>query len=219
MSGTSEVRYRAAIFDTPDLTAAKSIVLQPEPGMDTEARWIRETGFLADWMAGALTLDPKAVVIDLGCGVGRLSKIIIERFQVATIGVDISAPMRAMALDYVASPQFMAISSEMFDAVLRAGLRADMAIAAWVLQHVLDLQAEIERIWFALKPGGLFVVLNMQTRCIPTTAGWADDHQDVHALLSKRFEYLTDVQIPLTASAPEVVAQKFLRVYRKPSGI
>ncbi len=216
MSETREVRYRAEIFDTPNLDAAKSIVLQEEPGMDTETRWRQETGFLADWMAGAIRLDSNALVIDFGCGVGRLSKVFTDRFGVSVLGVDLSAPMRAMAADYVASPRFSSASPEMFTSLLRAGLRADMAVAAWVLQHVLDLRGEIDRLWHALKPGGLFIVLNMHRRCIPTTAGWADDHQDVHAVLTSRFEAVAEAPIPLSASAPEVLAQKFLRVYRKP---
>jgi len=211
-----EIRYRAEIFDTPDLDAAKAIVLQPEPGMDTEARWLRETGFLADWMAASIRLDPNALALDFGCGVGRLSKIFTDRFGVAALGVDISAPMRAMAVEYVGSPRFTAIAPEMFDALLAGGLRVDIAVAAWVLQHVLDPRFEIERIHRALKPGGLFVVLNMHRRCVPTTAGWADDQQDVHALLMARFHGIVDVPIPTEASAPEVLAQKFLRVYRKP---
>ena len=215
MTGNPEVRYRAEIFDTPDMTAAKEIILQPEPGMDTEARWRLETGFLADWMAGAIKLDPNALALDFGCGLGRLSKVFTDRFGVAALGVDISAPMRAMAVEYVGSSRFTAVSSEMFTSLVRGGLRADIAIAAWVLQHVLDLSGEIDRLWHALKPGGLFVVLNMHRRCIPTTAGWADDHQDVHAQLMSRFEGVAEVPIPLTASAPEVHAQKYLRIYRK----
>jgi ubiquinone/menaquinone biosynthesis C-methylase UbiE len=215
VSGPPEIRYRAEIFDTSDITAAKEIILQPEPGMDTEARWRIETGFLADWMAGAIKLAPNALALDFGCGVGRLSKLFVDRFGVATLGVDISAPMRAMALEYVGSPHFTAVSSEMFTSLVRGGLRADIAVAAWVLQHVLDLPGEIDRLWHALKPGGLFVVLNMHRRCIPTTAGWADDHQDVNARLLDRFEGIADVPIPLSASASEVHAQKFLRVYRK----
>lgn len=197
------------------MTAAKEIILQPEPGLDTEARWRLETGFLGDWMASAIKLDPNALALDFGCGVGRLSKLFTDRFGVAALGVDISASMRAMAIEYVGSPRFTAVSSEMFSSLVRGGLRADIAVAAWVLQHVLDLSGEIDRLWHSLKPGGLFVVLNMHRRCVPTTVGWADDHQDVHAALLRRFEGVADVQIPLSASAPEVHAQKFLRVYRK----
>jgi len=215
VTGDPAVRYRAEIFDTPDMTAAKEIILQPEPGMDTEARWRLETGFLADWMAGAIKLEPNALAIDFGCGVGRLSRIFTDRFGVAALGVDISAPMRAMAIEYVDSPHFTAVSSEMFTSLVRSGLRADIAVAAWVLQHVLDLPGEIDRLWHALKPGGLFIVLNMHRRCIPTTAGWADDNQDVHAQLMGRFEGVAEIPIPSSASAPEVLALKYLRIYRK----
>jgi len=215
MTSPRTVEYRAEIFDTPDLMSAKAIVLQPEPGMDTNARWARETGFLADWMTASLKLAPTSLVVDLGCGVGRLSKMIIDHFGVCVLGVDISAPMRAMATDYVGSPNISAVSSDMFNGMLRAGMRADMAVAAWVLQHVLELQAEIDRIWLSLKPNGLFIVLNMHTRCVPTTVGWVDDRQDVHSLLTSRFEFLVNVPIPASASAPELLGSKFLRVYRK----
>ena len=217
MSSQPSVRYRPEIFDTTSLADAKSIVLQQEPsGFDTEARWRLETSFLADWIAASIKLDPNALILDFGCGVGRLSKVFTDRFGVAVLGVDISAPMRKMAVEYVDSPHFTVLSPQMFNSLLKAGTKLDLAVAAWVLQHVQDLPDEIDRIWHALKPGGLFVVLNMFRRCIPTTAGWADDHQDVHASLASRFEFLVDAQIPLSASAPEVIAQKFLRVYRRP---
>jgi SAM-dependent methyltransferase len=215
MVDAPELRYRPEIFDTPDIGSAKEIILQPEPGMDTDARWIRETDFLGDWMAEALQMNSSALALDFGCGLGRLSKIFTDRFGVATVGVDISASMRAMAADYVGSSLFAAVSSEMFSSLVRSGFRADIAVAAWVLQHVLDLPGELDRLWLALKPGGVFVVLNMHRRCIPTTAGWADDQQDVHAQIMSRFEGVAEIPIPIFDSTPEVHAQKYLRIYRK----
>ena len=51
----------------------------------------------------ALAPNSDMVVLDYGCGVGRLAKAMIEAKGCAVIGLDISARMRTLAQDYVAS--------------------------------------------------------------------------------------------------------------------
>lgn len=190
-------RYMPEIFSVPDLAQARAIILTPEgPGGDTETRWAHETPYLRDLIQAQLGLRPGHVLIDFGCGVGRLAKPLIEATGCSVIGVDISPEMRALAMDYVGSDRFLAVSPAQLDFLTKAGLRAEAAIAIWVLQHCLDPAKEIARIECSLAPGGGCFVLNMPKRAIPAlleqggarSFAWASDGVDVAALLRGQFE-------------------------------
>src|SRR6187455_2492067 len=99
----AKVTYSPAAFDVADEAAARRIILTPEFEQDTAERWERETPYLAGLVGGQVPLDADSLVIDYGCGIGRLSKALIERYGCHVLGVDISARMRAMAPDYVGS--------------------------------------------------------------------------------------------------------------------
>jgi SAM-dependent methyltransferase len=95
--------YNAGIFDVADLDGARRIILTPEGGQTTDQRWNCETPYLTGLIADNLKLTAGSVVVDYGCGVGRLAKELISRHGCRVIGVDISANMRALADRYVGS--------------------------------------------------------------------------------------------------------------------
>ena len=66
-----------------------------------------------------LNFDP-GLVIDFGCGVGRLAKEINQ----PVIGVDNSRSMRKMAQIYVKKETFRAIDSNQLEQEVNKGLRA-----------------------------------------------------------------------------------------------
>lgn len=180
--------YNPHIFDTATLEDAKRIAVTPTDGRDTEARWARETPYLADLIAGRLGLREGQLLVDYGCGVGRLAKALIERTGCRVLGVDISEDMRAFAVGYVGSPLFSAASWETFASRVAGGLRADAAIAIWVLQHCPRPAADISQLRAALDPSGRLAVVNSDFRWIPTKEKrWAHDTIDVRALLRERF--------------------------------
>lgn len=213
---SQELKYSSAVFDVPDQAAAKRIILTPEFGETTDERWERETPHLVDIVGQWLTPRPEALLIDYGCGIGRLSKALIERFGCRVLGVDISASMRALAPDYVGSEQFSVASPEQLDAMVDNGLRADGALAVWVLQHVLDPGREIALLHRSLRSGASVFVLNLRWRSIPTIEGqWANDGKNVDAMLRERFERtilgkLSDGIVP-----PEAIKTSFCGIYRK----
>src|SRR5260221_13932814 len=80
-------RYAPEVFLTEDLAAAKAIILTPEQGLSPEQRWEQETA----WMMRHIRFDTAGLIVDYGCGAGRLSQHIPQ----PVLGVDISPTMRA----------------------------------------------------------------------------------------------------------------------------
>jgi SAM-dependent methyltransferase len=196
------VRYYPEVFDAKSIDAAKNIILTNEgEGADTETRWTLETPYMAELILEQLKLTEHSVVIDYGCGIGRIAKALIEQTNCLVVGVDISPEMRAMSLEYVSSDRFIAISPTQLDFLVAAGLRADSAIGVWVLQHCFSPAEEVARIKRALAASGKLLVVNMHVRAVPAVVEgladdqpkflWANDAVDVAALLRAEFSVLS----------------------------
>jgi hypothetical protein len=71
--------YAPEVFDVRDLDEARRIILTPESGTTTDARWAAETPWLADRILERFPLTEQHVVIDFGCGLGRMARALIER--------------------------------------------------------------------------------------------------------------------------------------------
>ena len=93
--------YRPDVFTAKNLARAKRIILTPEPDSSTDERWERETPWVAAKLEHLLTVAPEHSVLDFGCGIGRLSKALMQGTGCAVLGVDISSTMRAQAHLYV----------------------------------------------------------------------------------------------------------------------
>lgn len=177
------VEYSPRIFDVNDIQSAKRIILTPDD-RSTDERWQTETPYLVDLLASKVVLNGYKTVMDYGCGIGRMSKALIERYDCRVIGVDISTSMRALATAYVGSKDFVAVHP---DALGWAVPRCDVAIAVWALQHVNDLFASLEHLSGCVD-GDLFVV-NDHRRLVPSDHGrWIDDKIDLMAVLDIEFE-------------------------------
>jgi SAM-dependent methyltransferase len=180
--------YTPEVFETRDEAAARWIILTPEAGMSSEQRWELES----PWLAERLFFPADGLVLDYGCGIGRLSKLI----EHAVLGVDLSSSMRRQAEGYVARESFGVVSPTMFRQMTHGGMRCAGAIAAWVLQHVEDPRATIAEIAAVLDEGAPFYVLNQFRRCVPASGDWSDDGLDVHALLGEYFDLVNDISLP-----------------------
>ena len=207
--------YRPDIFDADDLDRARNIILTPEPSSTTEERWERETPFLVRCILERLAPGRGDVVLDYGCGVGRLARELIRQAGCAVLGVDISQRMRSLAVDYVDSPQFTVLSPQMFETLIAKGLRVDHGIAVWVLQHCLSPDRDIELMAAALAAGHRLFVVNSRRRWVPSDRGWFNDGLDVAALLALRFTATGDVALESPAVSPELAHSSFARIYAK----
>ena len=179
-------RYSPSVFNVTNIAAAKAIILTPEDST-TEHRWAVETPYLGSLIQSNLDLNERHVVMDFGCGIGRLSKEMIGRSGCSVVGVDTSLTMRALAPTYVQSDRFMACATAMLGAV--NGVHH--AVAVWTLQHVPEITGAITLIHQHLRSFGKVFVVNQHTRCLPMSDGpWLDDRKDVRELLCARFEEL-----------------------------
>ena len=177
--------YSPFVFDVSTVAHAKAIILTQEDERTTDERWEIETPYFLD-LIGKMNIKPEHTVLDYGCGIGRLSKGMIDRFGCKVLGVDISASMREMAIDYVASDCFMVCHP---DVLHTFGDGFDAAIAVWVLQHCFKPKEDIARIRNAVKRGGQVLVVNNIHRALPTVEyGWADDGVSIRQLLGVRFD-------------------------------
>src|SRR4051812_34509998 len=119
--------YHPQVFEVANLEQAKKIILTPG-GTSTDERWERETPVLAEQLTRELKITPEHVVLDYGCGVGRMAKALIEKHPGCTVlGADISLSMIQLAPRYVCSPRFCAFHPTLVDALIAQGLRFDAA--------------------------------------------------------------------------------------------
>jgi tetratricopeptide (TPR) repeat protein len=195
-------KYNPNIFDVKNIQEAKNIILTPESGMQTNERWDKETKYLAsDICEYFKTLDENSIVIDYGCGIGRLSKEIIDKIACRVIGVDISSSMRDLSKEYVQNEKFEAISPDIFRQRILDGLRVDAAISIWVIQHSNDPLVDVALIKASLKKEALFYVLNNKISAVPTNKGWINNGINIYNLLQIHFN------IQQTQNLPENVAK------------
>ena len=89
-------RHRPEIFEVGSIEQARSIILTPD-GASTDQRWAAETPWLVEHFGRQLSPRPDTVLLDYGCGIGRLARPLIERFGCAVLGVDASHSMRLLA--------------------------------------------------------------------------------------------------------------------------
>lgn len=210
--------YYPGVFAVSDMAQAKSIILTPED-TNTEARWQTETGYLAELIDQRFELNPASVVLDYGCGIGRIAKELIERTGCSVVGVDISPHMRVLGPQYVQSDRFMVCSPEMLDTLVWAGMRVDAALSVWVLQHCFQPALDIARIRDALKPGGRFFLVNNFRRAVPTVEhGWFDDGLDIAEMLREEFDFIEEGRLAEEKTSPEVAKGGYWSNYRQRGG-
>jgi len=190
------LHYKPGVFDVRTVNDAKAIILEPDEEITTAQRWERETPFLVREIGRLAQPTAESVLLDYGCGIGRIAKELIRQFGCTVIGVDISFRMRGLAHNYVLSDNFVVCSPASFDQMLQHGLRVDHAYAVWVIQHCQDPSTDVARLARAVGGGGLLYMANTHRRCVPTDAGWVDDGQDVRALISDEFDRLTTTPFP-----------------------
>lgn len=187
-----EATYFPGIFNVNDIAQARRIILTPEGGSSTDERWNAETPYLADLIHASLAITDESIVVDYGCGIGRMAKELISRYGCRVVGVDISPSMRALSVMYVQSDRFFCCTPLMLEALSSRGFRFDAAVSIWVLQHCNQPSEDIARIRNALAADGRLFVLNNLTRVVPTVESgkfrWHDDGIDLKSMLQREFE-------------------------------
>ena len=200
------MRYIKEAFDVTTISQAMNVVLTFES--DKPEKFHKETQFLIDVIANEHIITNESTVLDFGCGMGRVSKNIINTFDCKVLGFDISESMKTFATLYVSSPKKFKTISEM-----PADISIDVCLAIFVLQHVENPQQDIENIVKTLKPNGYVVLVNEDNRFVPSdvdTEGFVIWNNDNFNVVGEIEKHLTKVK-----EIPYINPEKNIVIYRK----
>lgn len=179
--------YLHRAFEPENLTHAKNIVLTPDP--DDPDKFELETNYLMEVLLNLKIITKESIVIDYGCGMGRLSKPIIDIFNCRVLGIDQSPNMLKYADQYVNNKLFKTSCESCIT-------NADLLISTFVLQHSEHPEQDIDNFYQMLKQGGIVVLVNEHNRYVPVGLTndnyviWQDDKIDVIELMRKRFSLI-----------------------------
>ncbi|MGI4778534.1 MAG: trans-aconitate 2-methyltransferase [Janthinobacterium lividum] len=121
----------------------------------------------AEELLARVPLTEAARAVDLGCGPGNSTELIVRRFCGAdVVGVDNSEAMLASARERLPAARFE--SGDIARWSPTAGAAPDLVYANAALQWVPDHETLIPRLFAALAPGGVLAVQMPDNRAEPT---------------------------------------------------
>lgn len=185
--------YVKEVFDVYSLEQAKHVVLTSDP--NDSNKFERETKFLVDVIAEKINIDSTKTVLDFGCGMGRVAKEMIDRFDCKVFGLDISPSMLSFAKSYINN-------DEKFEAchVYDKPESIDVGMSILALQHAENPKNEIDNIVSCLKPGGIFILLNEFDRYVPSGVNsqnyviWKNDYFNIFVYLYSQLKEIERVK-------------------------
>lgn len=156
------VVYDPDYYFIKNIDDAKGVILGPWSGFSASQRWKSET----EWLAQRIKFDDdEGLIVDYACGIGRIAKGIKNPI----LGVDFSQSMRINAEAYVNKNSFSVVTPEILKVLFDNGLKISGVISIWALQHVIEVEETIGLLMKALKPEGIFWLMDLNQRCIPIT--------------------------------------------------
>jgi len=207
--------YFPSVFEKASEDDARAVNLTPDEGTSTQERWAKETPFLMSDLGAFLLPSRDSLLLDYGCGLGRIARELIAAHGCRVLGVDIAKSMRQMAPAYVDDDRFSEVSKPMLAAMAGSGLRVDGGYAIWVLQHCLDPAEDIALVKSVLKAGGSFYVLNNRHAVVPSDQGWVDNGVDIVPILDREFDVVDVSQLPLACTTPAISRGSFIARLKK----
>jgi SAM-dependent methyltransferase len=185
------MKFIKEAFEPITFEQAKNTVLVPDS--NNPDKFIAETKFLIDAIEKENIIHENTHVLDFGCGMGRVSKELINRFSCNVTGIDISERMKVFASLYVSNPKKFKTSSSINESVF------DVALSIFALQHTQSPDQEVKKIANSLVDNGIFILLNEPSRMVPVDVDidgyvvWNDDKFDVFSEVEKYFTKLKSI--------------------------
>ena len=189
--------YLKEAFYPNDMESAKDICIIPDPKKPN--KFNEETHFLIKFLNSRGLLHKRPKVLDFGCGVGRISKDLVD-LGCEVVGMDFSIPMLMAAINYVDNKNFTPLINT---ATLPFEIKPefDLVICTFVLQHTEDPIKEIKFLKSVMKDEATLVLVNEPYRLVPMGMDkdrfveWKDDKVDIDQEVSNelflvdRFDY------------------------------
>ncbi len=134
----------------------------------------------SDIVRGLLDGVPAGHALDVACGTGRQSRLLIELGH-AVEGVDLNETMLAIASDGVPDAHFQ---QGTFDALPFDDASFDLAVSSLALTHIADLRPALAEMARVVKPGGYAVLSDMHPEMVRlgVTAGFRTGEGDTLAM-------------------------------------
>jgi SAM-dependent methyltransferase len=168
------------LFNPRDFTDGQHQVVGHCNGYTMEERWKEETPLFKDIIIDQL--KGNEVVLDYGCGVGRLAKeLLLELPMLEIVGVDTSAEMRKLAEEYVGSDRFSTKSPEEL-----GNDKFDFTYCVYVLQHISPefIDNAIKQV---AESSDNLLLVNSVARMYASPQGFVNDGYDVLGEVAKYF--------------------------------
>ena len=116
-------------------------------------------------------INKDSLILDFGCGDGKIAKTIIEKFDCNIIGVDIAKKAREIASKN--NPKnFKTLSPKQFQESVINGLRFDMALVLDVIEYSPSPIVDLSLIKASLKDDALVYLTTSKDNKIPTKDGF-----------------------------------------------
>jgi len=185
--------YLKEAFYPDNMESAKDICITPDPKKPN--KFNEETHFLIKFLNSRGLLHKRPKVLDFGCGVGRISKDLVD-LGCEVVGMDFSIPMLMAAINFVDNKNFTPlINTATLPFVIKPEF--DLVICSFVLQHTEDPIKEINFLKTVMKDDATLVLVNEPYRLVPMGMDkdrfveWKDDKVDIDQEVSNEF-FLVD---------------------------
>lgn len=191
----AQLVYHPQVFDPNSLDEAKQLSAPMPDGVTEENYWEKLPYWLMANMGKISHMKKSQIILDYGCGIGRLAKQFCNE-KVYIIGVDPSSKMRKYTEEYVKNHvYFTAMSPEFFTRLVESGFRVDHAYIVDTLSHCHPtiVSQTLNLVNSAIKTGGFLMVYDSKkTRSVPYKMGdkpieWKNDSYDIWQTIENRF--------------------------------
>ncbi|MGB9704140.1 MAG: class I SAM-dependent methyltransferase [Pyrobaculum sp.] len=136
--------------------------------------------------------SPGAYVLEIGPGVGELLKA-LERRGYRVVGVDASPPMLKYAQRRAPGASVAGVSFKM--PAREAAF--DVAVALFTVHHWGDHGRSVAEVWRVLKPGGYFIVVEVDLGRMPLAGSHGCTERCLRDVLATHFEVAVERRFPL----------------------